>query len=82
MYSGAHVQTRPHQPAFIMAGTGEAVTYAELEARSNRLAHLLRSLGLQRLDHYAILMETIPAISSAVPPGSDRAFTTPASTRT
>jgi long-chain acyl-CoA synthetase len=60
MYSGAHVQTRPHQPAFIMAGTGEAVTYAELEARSNRLAHLLRSLGLQRLDHYAILMENNP----------------------
>ena len=40
-----------------MAGTGEAVTYAELEARSNRLAHFLRSVGLTRLDHYAIFME-------------------------
>jgi long-chain acyl-CoA synthetase len=45
------------QPAFIMAGTGEAVTYRELDARSNRLAHLFRRRGLKRLDHYAIFME-------------------------
>ena len=57
MYTGAHVQNRPNQPAFIMASTGEAVTYAELDARSNRLAHYLRSLGLKRLDHYSIFME-------------------------
>src|ERR1700736_1246644 len=58
MYTGKHAHLRPLQPAFIMANSGEAVTYAELEARSNRLAHLLRNLGLKRLDHYAILMET------------------------
>jgi long-chain acyl-CoA synthetase len=41
-----------------MAGTGETVTYAELEPpRSNRLTHLLRGRGLQRLDHYSIFME-------------------------
>src|SRR5204862_4282838 len=57
MYTGKHAHLRPLQPAFIMAGTGEAVTYAELEARSNRLAHLFRKLGLKRLDHYAIFME-------------------------
>src|SRR5471032_310644 len=57
MYTGKHAHLRPLQPAFIMAATGEAVTYAELEARSNRLAHLLRKLGLKRLDHYAIFME-------------------------
>ena len=33
------------------------MTYRELEARCNRLAHLLRKRGLQRLDHYAIFME-------------------------
>jgi long-chain acyl-CoA synthetase len=33
------------------------VTYAELDARSNRLAHLFRNHGLKRLDHYAIFME-------------------------
>jgi long-chain acyl-CoA synthetase len=57
MYTGKHARLRPLQPAFIMASSGEAVTYAELEARNNRLAHLLRKLGLKRLDHYAIFME-------------------------
>jgi long-chain acyl-CoA synthetase len=36
-----------------MASTGESVSYAEYEARANRLAHLLRARGLGRLDHYA-----------------------------
>jgi long-chain acyl-CoA synthetase len=40
-----------------MAGSGEAVSYVEYERRTNRLAHLLRAEGLQRLDHYAIFME-------------------------
>jgi long-chain acyl-CoA synthetase len=57
MYTGKHAYLRPLQPAFIMANSGEAVSYAELEARSNRLAHLFRSRGLKRLDHYAIYME-------------------------
>ncbi len=38
-------------------GTGASVTYADLEARTNRLAHLLRANGLHRLDHFAIFME-------------------------
>src|SRR3954452_15630647 len=57
MYPGQHARLRPLQPAFIMAATGETVTYRELEARSNRLAHLLRKRGLERLDHYSIFME-------------------------
>src|SRR6185369_15128910 len=57
MYTGKHARLRPLQPAFIMASTGETVTYRELEARSNRLAHLLRNRGLKRLDHYSIFME-------------------------
>ena len=57
MYAGKYAVECANRPAFIMASTGEAVTYAELEARSNRLAHLLRAHGLKRLDHYAIFME-------------------------
>src|SRR6201991_2257060 len=57
MYTGKHAQLRQRQPAFIMASSGEAVTYRELDARSNRLAHLFRQRGLKRLDHYAIFME-------------------------
>ena len=57
MFPGAHAAQRPDQPAILMAGSGEIVTYRELEARSNRLAHLLRAVGLNRLDHFAIFME-------------------------
>ena len=57
MYPGVHAKSRADQPAFIMAQTGAAVTYAELEHRTNRLARFLRSRGLRRLDHYAIFME-------------------------
>ena len=57
MYPGMHAKPKGDQPAFIMAQSGETVTYAELEARTNQLAHFLRSRGLKRLDHYAIFME-------------------------
>jgi long-chain acyl-CoA synthetase len=57
MYTGKHANLRPLQPAFIMANSGESVSYAELEARTNRLAHLFRNRGMRRLDHYAIYME-------------------------
>jgi long-chain acyl-CoA synthetase len=57
MYPGKYAQLHPDRPAFVMASTGEAVSYREFEARSNRLAHLLRAQGLKRLDHYSIFME-------------------------
>ncbi|WP_395699755.1 AMP-binding protein [Aquabacterium sp.] len=57
MYAGHRFAQHPDRPAFIMASSGETVTYAEYEARTNRLAHLLRAEGLQRLDHYAVFME-------------------------
>ena len=57
MYPGKHATTQASHPAVIMAGSGETVTYGELEARSNRLAHLLRTHGVKRLDHYSIFME-------------------------
>jgi long-chain acyl-CoA synthetase len=60
MYPSQHAQARPGQPAVVMAGSGESVSYRELEARSNRLAHLLRAAGLRRLDHYAVYMENHP----------------------
>jgi long-chain acyl-CoA synthetase len=57
MYAGKYATQCATRPAFIMAGTGESVSYAEFDARTNRLAHLLRAHGLKRLDHYAIFME-------------------------
>jgi long-chain acyl-CoA synthetase len=57
MYPGLQAKLRPQQPAVVMAQSGQTVTYAELERRTNRLAHYLRATGLGRLDHYAIFME-------------------------
>src|SRR5579863_1885280 len=57
MYTGKQAYVRPLQPAFIMANSGESVTYREFEARANRLARLFRNRGLKRLDHFAIYME-------------------------
>jgi len=57
MYAGLRQAQHPDRAAYVMAGSGETVTYAEHEQRTNRLAHLLRAEGLQRLDHFAILME-------------------------
>jgi long-chain acyl-CoA synthetase len=57
MYPGKYAIERADEPCFIMATSGEVVTYGEYERRTNRLAHLLRDQGLQRLDHYSIFME-------------------------
>lgn len=57
MYAGQYPKSHPNRPAFIMASTEETVSYAELEARSNQLAHLLRQHGLKRLDHFSVFME-------------------------
>jgi long-chain acyl-CoA synthetase len=57
MYPGKYAQQFADRPAFIMATSGRSMTYAELERRSNQLAHLLRGHGLQRLGHYSIFLE-------------------------
>jgi long-chain acyl-CoA synthetase len=65
MYPGEHAQKHPEQPAFIMGSTGETITFGEYEARANRLAHLFRDLGLERLDHVAFFMENNPRMLEA-----------------
>ena len=57
MYPADYARTRGKQAAFIMARSGESVTYEELEARANRLAHFLRSRGLEPRDHFAMFLE-------------------------
>lgn len=47
----------PDKPAIIMYPSGTVVTFGELEARANRLAHLFRAAGLVEGDAVAILME-------------------------
>lgn len=57
MYPGIHATHFPDKPAVINAGTGETVTYKELDDRSNQLAHYFYDQGLRRGDHIALLLE-------------------------
>ena len=56
-YPGVHAATRGDHPAIVMAGSGESISYRELDERSNQLAHLLRAHGLVTGDHVALFME-------------------------
>ena len=67
MYPGAHLSTRPHDPAVIMAvsdrparsapgaDSGETVTFTQLETRSIQIARALTQRGLRPGDHLAVL---------------------------
>src|SRR4051812_24198367 len=57
MFAREKAKTDPDLAAFIMATTGETLTFGEYEARSNRTAHLFRETGLRAGDHIAIFME-------------------------
>ena len=52
-----HALARPEQPAIIMAGTGETITFKQLDESSNQAAQLFRAQGLQRGDHMAFLFD-------------------------
>ena len=60
MHPSHHAKSHPERAAYIMASSGETVTYGELETRSNQGAHLFRTLGLKAGDVIAILMENHP----------------------
>ena len=52
-----HARANPDKPAYVMARSGELVTYGQLETRSNQGAQLFRRLGLQRGDAIALLLD-------------------------
>ena len=53
----AHAANRPDHPAVIMAGSGEQMTFGEMDAASNRFANLLRARGFGKGDAFAVLLE-------------------------
>jgi long-chain acyl-CoA synthetase len=56
-HPSSHAVAFPQKIAYQMADSGEAITYAELDADSNRGAHLLRASGLVHGDHIGMLIE-------------------------
>jgi fatty-acyl-CoA synthase len=57
MYPGNHVRTNPDKPAVVMAGSGRALTYRQLDDRSAQFARVLHDAGLRRGDVLAMLSE-------------------------
>ena len=60
MHPSIHAKTQPERPAIIMAGSGETISFAELDRRSNQVAQLLRSRGIKVGDTVALCMENHP----------------------
>ena len=56
-HPGTWAAKTPDKPAIIMAGSGETVTYAELDETANRLSQLFHRAGLRPGDHVAFVME-------------------------
>ncbi len=56
MHPCVHAETHPDKPAVIMAESGETMTFAELEAASNRVAQLIRARGLGPGDVVAFML--------------------------
>jgi long-chain acyl-CoA synthetase len=56
MYTVEIAERFPDRVAAVMASTGEQWTFSEFEAEANRVAHLLRGMGLEEGDRVAIVM--------------------------
>ncbi len=55
-HPSAFALNQPDHPAFVVADTGEQLTYRELDAGSNRVAQLFRSLGLKPGDRVGVML--------------------------
>jgi len=57
MHPCHYAKSHPDKAAYIMAGSGETVSFAQLEARSNQIAHAFRAFGLKPGDTLALFAE-------------------------
>jgi fatty-acyl-CoA synthase len=57
MYPGTYAAEAPDRIAAVMTGTGETLSYGDLERRSVQLAHVLHEAGLRPGDVVALLTE-------------------------
>ena len=58
-YPTAFAEATPDKVAFKLLGSGEEVTFRQLEERSNQAAQLFRACGLRHGDHIVIFIEHV-----------------------
>lgn len=59
-HPSCHAVSQPDALAMVVADTGESLTYRQLDDGSNRVAQLLRSLGLVPGDRIAVMLRNGP----------------------
>ncbi len=57
MHPYVHAVDKPDHPAVIMGGSGQTISYGELDRNSNRFAQFLRAQGLQIGDTIALCLD-------------------------
>lgn len=57
MHPCHHAKSHPDKPAIIMGGSGETITFKQLDERSNQIAHALRDAGCAPGDTIALFAE-------------------------
>ncbi len=60
MHPSVHALAQPDKAAVIEAETGRVISFGELDAASNRFAHLLRSHGFRHGDVIALMLDNMP----------------------
>ena len=56
-HHSTYAQSKPDAVAYVMASSGETVTWREYNQRVNRLVRYFRDIGLKPKDHIALCME-------------------------
>ena len=62
MHPGDLSAAHPDKPAYIIAETGQIITFKQLDDVSMQISQLFRKLGLKRGDHIAFMLENHPAL--------------------
>jgi len=57
MFPGTHAAIAPDRPAVVMAGSGQTLTYRQLDENSAKLASALHGLGLRPADVVAMVCD-------------------------
>ncbi|MCX7620219.1 MAG: AMP-binding protein, partial [Acidimicrobiales bacterium] len=60
MFPGTYAQRTPDKAAYVMGGTGQTISYRELDDDANRLSQLMRATGLEVGRHMAFCLENHP----------------------
>jgi long-chain acyl-CoA synthetase len=61
VFPGNHAAQSPDKPATIFGGSGQVVSYGELDDAANRLSRYFWELGLRPGDHMAFCLENHPS---------------------